>query len=336
MALTANRIVALALEASHSGQGKFQQAQDFFNVALSDYCQIYDDAAARGQFVFNFTPGAIPNAPLPVTPASNFGSGPYHLPLDYLRMSGSSGSKGAQRSFMWWLSGVPYPLIPVELAEFDMQVQQAGLQSYVWLYATDLAANYDDRILLYTTGNLTAGNILITGLESVQRLVVGASQATLGIAGQGIIPGTTVVGVNAPGFTCTLSQPALNTIPNASLMFGYPPSMWLYPPPSSAQEAMIRYQRRMPPVTDFTRVPWLDYDGYLIDKVTGHLCQLNDDSRAGQLLGGPNVIGSPDNKLSLWLSARNDQQSAPKVVELDRRRFGSAYQRLKNTKRVGW
>ena len=163
MALTANQHIALALESSHSGPGKFAQAQQLYNAILADHAQIYDDAAARGDFIFNFTPGLISSSPLPLTPPSQFGSGPYPLPVDYLRMSGSSGSKGEQRSFLWWLDGVPYPVIPCDLAEFDMQVQQAGLQSYVWLEATDMATPYDDRIMLQTTGNVTAQSTAVTG-----------------------------------------------------------------------------------------------------------------------------------------------------------------------------
>src|SRR6266853_1721522 len=114
MALTCDQIIALALEASH-GPGKYIQGRQFLNSILSDICQEYDIAAARGQYVFNFTPGMTAPLPLPQTPASTLGSGPYPMPLDYLRLSGSSGSTGAQRSFIWWLNGVAYSVIPYDL-----------------------------------------------------------------------------------------------------------------------------------------------------------------------------------------------------------------------------
>ena len=47
-------------------------------------------------------PGALSQ---PFWPGNQFGSGPYLLPVDYLRLSGSSGSSGGQRSFIWWLQG---------------------------------------------------------------------------------------------------------------------------------------------------------------------------------------------------------------------------------------
>jgi hypothetical protein len=312
------------------------------------------------------TPTHTPGG-LPPFPGNQFGSGPIVLPLDYLRLSGSSGSAGAQRSFVWWLNGVPYPVIPMDLAEFDMQVQQSGLQSFVWMAATDMAAPIDDRILLKTTGNVTVGSTQMTNVASTTRLVGGS---VLGVAGQGIVPGTMLVslaggggggsggsspgggGTDSPGGggtdtpggggggggvgTLTLSQPANATIAGASVFFGYPPIVYVYPPPESALQAMIRYQKQMPDVVDFTRIPWFRNDGYMLEKLTGKLCMLNDDTRAGMMLGGPDIQGSAEQKLSLFLSMKDDEQSHPKRVELDRRYFGRGIGNLRTTKRVGW
>lgn len=302
---------------------------------------------------------------LPPFPGNQFGSGPILLPVDYLRLSGSSGSTGSQRSFVWWLDGVPYPVIPMDLAEFDMQVQQAGLQSYVWLSATDMAAPVDDRILLKTTADVTSGSTALVNIKSTVRLVGGN---VLGIAGQGIVPGTMLtslpvvpqVGVpgtpgsgaiESPGSGSTetpgdptsamadalvMSKPANATIKGASIFFGYPPIVYVYPPPQGAQQAMIRYQKQMPEIVDTTRIPWFRNDGYMLEKLIGRLCMLNDDTRAQILTGGPDVIGSPEQKLNLYLSMKDDEQSHPKRVELDRRYFGRGIGNLKTTKRVGW
>ncbi len=396
MPLTAGQIIALACEAAHS-PGKTRQALAELNGILSDLCQERDFAEARGQFLFNFNPtlfvsptvsagsgggglsvgggvlstgggvlstggGSAPSSALPsaVWPAVQWGSGPYAMPLDYLRLSGSSGSHGAQRSFIWWLNGVPYPVIPVDLAEFDMQVQDAGLQSYVWLAATDMAAPIDDRILLSTVANTTAGSADIT-LADTTRLIGGD---VLGVAGQGIVPGTTLTslvagsgggglsvgggvlstgggvlstgGGGTAGGTATLSRPANATIMGASVFFGYAPVIFVYPPPNGALQAMIRYQKQMPALVDTTRYPWFHNDGYLIDKLIGRLCRLNDDARADTLLAGPNVEGSAENRLSNYLAMKDDDASHPKRVGLDRRSFGRAYSRLDITKRVGW
>ena len=332
MTSTANQIIALATEAAHC-PGKAAQAQVLLNVILSDLCQEHDFALARQQFVFNFAPGALPTGLLPSTPPAMFGSGPYPLPLDYLRMSGSSGSSGAQRSFIWWLQGVPYPVIPCDLAEFDLQVQQAGLNSYVWLEATDMSSPISSRIQQATIVGTTAGspNITFPIGSNMSRIVAG-----LGVAGQGIVPGTTLLSINTGAQTGVLSQNAILTNPGGSVMFGYPPATWIFPPPSSAQQAQIRYQAMMPPITDFTTFPWFPNDGYLIEKLTGRLCQLVDDDRAPQLLGGPDVPGSPDAKLSAYLAMKDDDQNRPKRVELDRRTFGAPWPTLPSTKTIGW
>jgi hypothetical protein len=330
MALTCDQIIAIALEASH-GEGKYIKARQLLNSILSDLCQEYDIAAARGQYVFTFHPGLTAAPPLPQTPASTLGSGPYYMPADYLRLSGSSGSTGAQRSFTWWLNGVAYSVIPYDLAEFDIQVQQSGLSAYVWMSATDMSSPLDDRILLSTSGSVTSGSTSVTSLYSVSRLAAG-----LGVAGQGIVPGTTVVSVDPVNMSCVLSQAANATAAPASLLFGYPPTMWIYPPPISAQQAMIRYQKRMPDIVDFSRYPWFTSEKYLIRKLTGALCMLNDDTRAGVMYGGPEIPGSPDNELTSWLAAKDDDANRPKTVGLDRRRFGSNWNRLPNTKTVGF
>jgi hypothetical protein len=99
---------------------------------------------------------------------------------------------------------------------------------------------------------------------------------------------------------------------------------------------MIRYQRRMPDITDFSRHPWLSDDKFLIRRLTGHLCELVDDQRATQLLAGPQVPGSPAYDFAQWLAAKDDDVNRAKTVQLDRRVFGTPYRLLPTTKRVGW
>jgi hypothetical protein len=381
MALTFGQIAAIAREAAHS-PAKVAQSYALLNAILSDLCQERDFAEARGQFLFDFTPnrqflntrqqgsgsrwgsmfwgqdtwGGSQTAAPSVWPGVQFGSGPYSMPVDYLRLSGSSGARGAQKSFIWWLNGVPYPVIPVDLAEFDMQVQLTGIQAYVWLGATDMSAPIDDRILVQTTGDVVAGNTTLSNIGNVIRLIGGDA---LGVGGQGIRPGTTLSSVNATGpiigtgsgplgtgsgsfigtggptqaGTGVLSQPAVATIPGASLIFGYAPVIFVYPPPVSNLQAMIRYQRQMPPIADTTRYPWVHNDRYLIKALTGRLCALNDDSRADVLNGGPNTPGSAEAELTNYLSMKDDELSHPKVATLDRRAFGRN-SRLPATKQV--
>lgn len=109
-------------------QGDIAPSGLLLNVILSDLCQTYDFELARGDYVFNFSPSTTTTAAYPNNVA---GSGPYDLPADYLRVD--------RGEFVWYLDGVPYPMINVDMAEFDMMVQTAGFQSYPAIFATDLS-----------------------------------------------------------------------------------------------------------------------------------------------------------------------------------------------------
>lgn len=294
-------------------------ALEYLNAILQDLCQDHDFGAARGEFNFTF------NQNLVTTGGGNIvTSGPNALPLDYLRTSGSSGSSGTQKSTIWYLQGVPYPMIPCDLAEFDIQVQQAGLQSYPWLWATDVAPF---SIVLATQGTLAAGNNTVTALQATVGLVTGMS-----VAGPGIVPGTTVTGVS--GITCTLSQPASATLPGASLIFGTPMLGYAYPPPSGAYNVMLRYQRQMPDYTQAQVVagayPWFTSDKYLEKELASRLAGLSDDARMKELhLEAEEALGA-------FLPLKDDESNRAHTVQLDRRTFGPSFDRLPNTKMVGW
>lgn len=128
MAITSAQIVALAC-ADAAAPGYTSQGGQLLNVVLSELCQNYDLDVARGTFVFNFNPSLASNANYPnVQP----GGGPYNLPADYLRMVDD-------KDAVWYLQGVPYPMIPCDLSQYDNLVQQAGLQSYPYIFATDMS-----------------------------------------------------------------------------------------------------------------------------------------------------------------------------------------------------
>src|SRR5688572_11124228 len=96
--LTADRIVTDAKQIAKV-RGFDDQALDQINAILSDLCHTTDLALARGQLDFNFDPSLT----------SLFGSGPYKLPLDYLRTSGSSGARGVTRSAFYLYPAPAYP-----------------------------------------------------------------------------------------------------------------------------------------------------------------------------------------------------------------------------------
>jgi hypothetical protein len=316
--LTAATIISRALQIAKA-PNYTTEALDLLNAILSDLCLHYDNALTRRLFTFDFNPSLT----------SNFGSGPYSLPVDYLRASGSSGE--AQKTFFWTLNGVPYPMIPCDLSEFDMQVQQAGIQSYPWLWATDMA-------------NASAGNSARYNAATTAALTLNSTTATLasatgvsngmGIAGEGIVPGTTLTGLS--GTTATLSAGAAATNASASVFFGTPPVGYAYPPPSGAYPVSIRYQALFPPLVDTSKYPWFPDDGYLIEELAGRVMEITDDSRAIEFIGDRQQSGRAGRRLEMYLNQADDKKNRPQIVELDRRRFGSSFRTLRNTKTIGW
>jgi hypothetical protein len=128
MALQAQQIVALACQDA-AAPGYTSQAGQMLNIILQDLCQTYNIDQAKQTYVFNFNPGLLTTTAYPnVTP----GGGPYPLPSNYLRQVDD-------KSTVWFLQGVPYPMIPCDLSEYDNLVQQAGLQSYPYIFATDMS-----------------------------------------------------------------------------------------------------------------------------------------------------------------------------------------------------
>lgn len=125
--LTAQQLVRQACQTAR-GPGYTQQAGQLLNAILAELCQDYDFQIARGTYRFNFNPGLTS-----LVGSTTAGSGPYPLPADFLRCEGPN-------SVFYTINGQPYPLVPCDLSEFDMTVQQAGMQSFPYLFATDLSA----------------------------------------------------------------------------------------------------------------------------------------------------------------------------------------------------
>lgn len=126
MPLTSAQIVSQALTIAKV-PGYTSQGGQLLNAILQELAQTYDFDACRGLLSFNFNPGL--NGTFGAQQLA--GSGPYPLPADYLRME--------PEDFFWFLLGVPYPMVAIDISEFDVQVQQAGLTSYPYWFATDMS-----------------------------------------------------------------------------------------------------------------------------------------------------------------------------------------------------
>ena len=239
MALTSSQIVTLAVQAAKC-PGFLGQAGQLLNTILQELAQTYDFDAAHGIYQFNF------NLSLTGTNSNLLpGSGPYPLPSDYLRADPGD--------VFWTLLGVPYQLTNISLQQLDMTVQQAGVQTYPYWYATDLSAS--------------------------------------------------------------------------------PPTLYVYPPPSGAYPVTVRYRRQMPDITTpetSSTVPWFPNTQYLRTRLTAELMRLTDDDRAD------GMIRESEDILRRYLTMKDDQEDRSVSVRLDPQRFGKGFNRLKQTKIVGW
>jgi len=116
------------------------------------------------------------------------------------------------------------------------------------------------------------------------------------------------------------------------------PVMLFWMPPSGAYAVTLRYFSQMTDITTpstSATVPWFPDQNYLITRVAGQLMQDADDERWKAYLsdteeGGAGWI------LNRYLKMKDDKGDRAQTVKLDRRVFGRAFDRIRNTKQIGW
>lgn len=119
------------------------------------------------------------------------------------------------------------------------------------------------------------------------------------------------------------------------------PVMLFWMPPSGAYPATLRYYGTQPDIANPSTssvVPWFPNQKYLITRVAGELMQDADDERATAYLSDneENYPNGAAVMLRRYLQMKDDKGDRAQVVQLDRRRFGRAFDRLRNTKQIGW
>ena len=129
MPLQAQQICSLARQDARC-PGFTVQSGQLLNMILSDLCQTYDFDLAKKTYNFNFNPGQLNS----LTQAYQ------DFPSDYLR--------GVRNECFYVIQGQPYPMIPCDLAEFDMFVQQAGMQNFPYYFTVDMSQT-PPRALFY-------------------------------------------------------------------------------------------------------------------------------------------------------------------------------------------
>ena len=140
--------------------------------------------------------------------------------------------------------------------------------------------------------------------------------------------------VQTPGFT---SYPYYY----ATDLSQTPPQLFVWPPASGSYVVTHRYYRLMPDIaTPETSavVPWFLNTQILQRSVAGRLMGITGDDRQAAYLGDDDKqfpLGA-GTLLRQYLKNVEDREGAVHTVGLDRRRFGRAFDRLKNTKTIGW
>jgi len=255
MPLTSAQIVALATQDARV-PGMTSQAGQIMNMVLSDLCQTYDFDLTKKTYNFNFNSSQI----------NSLGQAYQNLPSDYLR--------GIRNESFYVISGVPYPMIPCDLEEFDMLVEQAGLANFPVFYATDMS-------------------------------LMGVTNSASGSGGSAV------------------------------------PVMLFWQVPSGAYPATVRYFSQMADISTpetSPLVPWFPNQTYLRRRIAGELMALSDDERADSFLTDNEEKSSQGAGVILrkYLQMKDDKGTRVKTVQLDRRRFGTSFDRLRNTKTIGW
>ncbi len=243
MALTAAQICTLAAQIAKC-PGYTSQAGQWMNAVLQDLAQDYDFDTIRLTYNFNFDTSASGNG-------YAVGSGPNLMPAGLLRAH--------RNGSFYMISQVPYKMIGVKQEVFDAFVQQAGLQSYPYMFYIDVSTS--------------------------------------------------------------------------------PKGLYVWPPASGAYPATVRYQPQPDDITtpeSSSTVPWFPNQNYLITRIAGELMKITNDDRCVQFLSDAEGSGGAGEILKKFLKMKDDPETAVKTVTLDRQRFGSGTDRLRNTKTIGW
>lgn len=143
-------------------------------------------------------------------------------------------------------------------------------------------------------------------------------------------------------FDALVQQSGINNFPQAytidvSKVDNTQPVLYVWPPASGAYPLTIRYSPAMPDITtpeSSSSVPWFPNTNYLITRLAGELMKLTNDDRAIAYLS--DGAQGAEGILRKYLNMKDDPEGRAKRVQLDRRFFGNRFNRLPNTKLVGW
>jgi len=113
-----------------------------------------------------------------------------------------------------------------------------------------------------------------------------------------------------------------------------PPLMFVWQPANGAYPVTVRYYKYLPDIVSpetSTSVPWFPNQQYLIDQLSVQMMKIADDDRV------QGMSGLAQGELLKFMQMQaQDNEGRPNTVGLDRRKFGYSWDRLKDTKTVGF
>lgn len=120
-----------------------------------------------------------------------------------------------------------------------------------------------------------------------------------------------------------------------------PAQLFVWPPANSTFPVTHRYYKLMPDIVtpeNSAVVPWFLNTQILQRSLSGRLMGLTGDDRQAAFLGDDETLYplGAGTLLKKYLKNVEDREGAVHTVGLDRRRFGRPYDKLKNTKTIGW
>jgi hypothetical protein len=120
-----------------------------------------------------------------------------------------------------------------------------------------------------------------------------------------------------------------------------PPQLFVWPPASGSYPCVLRYYKLMPDIPSpevSSSTPWFLNTQILINWVAGRLMQITGDERAPEYLSDNDELApiGAGTLLRRYLKNVEDREGAVHTVGKDRRRWGRPFDRLKNTKQIGW
>ncbi len=147
-----------------------------------------------------------------------------------------------------------------------------------------------------------------------------------------------LIGVDQEEFDAFVQQPGLASFPYLTYVdvASTPAGLFVWPPASGAFPATVRYNSMQPDITDTLTVPWFPNSTYLYTRIAGELMKVTNDDRWKDFLSDQPGSGGAGDLLRKYLTMKDDPETAPKRVTLDRRVFKPNIANLRNTKQIGW